>query len=403
MLNYQSPFLVDHGDKVGFLTAGMMRAKGGVPDEYISECYVAGMLHDIGAFKTEEVNPRLDFDSGNIWNHSAYGYLFTQNTESFSFVDDAILYHHIDWERLKKTGCRNPLLTNVLYLADRIEIFHRNNRRAISREELEPARDIRFASEVMDMFIDADLKYRLQERILDSSYILDTERYMQSIYLPKDVADKYLHMAAFCIDFLSEDTVAHTITTVSISVELGRLLNFSDEDMLDTYYGSYLHDLGKIAIPKNIIEKPGALSPGEMEIMKTHVVHTGRIIRGEVNETVYQIAVRHHERLDGSGYPFGYGADRLTVKEQVVAVADVCSALMSRRSYKEGYPRDRILGILKDMAKDEKISLKLCQIIEENYDVIMANTERNCGELIGKYRDIKSEYERLSKIFVEIS
>lgn len=82
-----------------------------------------------------------------------------------------------------------------------------------------------------------------------------------------------------------------------------------------------------------------------MTVMRTHVDMTEAIFGGEVDETVARIALRHHEKLDGSGYPRGLEAADLTVGERLVAVADIVSALSGTRSYKEAYSKDRVIRI----------------------------------------------------------
>ena len=99
-------------------------------------------------------------------------------------------------------------------------------------------------------------------------------------------------MLAYSIDFRSEYTVTHTVTTVGISVEIARLLNYSAEDKQRIYYGALLHDVGKIAIPLEILEYPGKLSPQAMRIMRTHVELTGRILGQDVEEKIRKIALR---------------------------------------------------------------------------------------------------------------
>ena len=77
-----------------------------------------------------------------------------------------------------------------------------------------------------------------------------------------------------------------------------------------------MHDLGKIATPLSILEKPGRLTDEEMEIMRQHVILSGKIIEGCVDDEIVKIAVRHHEKLNGKGYPLGIGEESLTVPRE---------------------------------------------------------------------------------------
>lgn len=396
-LDSVDPRLVDHGERVGYLVAKMLEARGGATEKQIVDCYVLGLLHDIGAYKTEEIGEMMRFESVDVWNHSIYGYLFLKTAGPMGNLADAVLCHHVNWNLLDQMPCEHRELANLLNLADRIETHLRVKGRPVRAEQLEPQRGTRFLGDLIDLFYQAEDRFHLQKHLTDGSFILDTERFMYQASYDMTTLIRYIQMVAYSIDFRSETTVTHTITTVSVSVELARLLEVSSYAKRQIYLGAYLHDLGKIVIPVEIIEKPGQLTPEEMEVMKTHVVYSGRIIRGFVSEGIYKIATRHHEKLDGSGYPLGLKADQLSLPEQIVAVADIISALYGRRSYKEAFPKERVLSILKSMAEDGKISRLVTSVAIEHYDEILLNTNRSCQDQIRRYRQIKGEYQRLLK------
>ena len=93
------------------------------------------------------------------------------------------------------------------------------------------------------------------------------------------------------------------------------------------------HDLGKIGIPLEILENPGRLTLEDMAVMKTHVEKTAVILNGWVSEEIRDLALRHHEKLNGTGYPDGLSASQLTLPQRILAVADIFSALTGERSY----------------------------------------------------------------------
>jgi putative two-component system response regulator len=110
-----------------------------------------------------------------------------------------------------------------------------------------------------------------------------------------------------------------------------------------------LHDIGKLGTPDNILLKPGPLTPGEFEIMKQHtVIGAGILSHGDsaVLKAGAEIALAHHEKFDGSGYPHGLKGDRIPLLARIVAVADVFDALTSERPYKAAWPVARALASL---------------------------------------------------------
>jgi len=112
-------------------------------------------------------------------------------------------------------------------------------------------------------------------------------------------------------------------------------------------YSSPMHDIGKISIPSEILSKPGKLTTDEFEVIKQHTVNGARILSGIPFLTMArEIALTHHERYDGTGYPAGLRGDDIPISGRMVAVADVFDALISRRPYKEPYTFEDSLDIM---------------------------------------------------------
>ncbi len=110
-----------------------------------------------------------------------------------------------------------------------------------------------------------------------------------------------------------------------------------------------LHDIGKVAIPDAILHKPGPLDEQEMAVMRTHPLIGFQLLDGSQNKAIQTgalVALRHHERHDGSGYPDGLAGDEIPLPARVVAVADVFDALISRAPHKEAWPVDKALAYI---------------------------------------------------------
>ncbi len=141
---------------------------------------------------------------------------------------------------------------------------------------------------------------------------------------------------------------------------------------------SLMHDIGKIGIPDGILLKPGKLEPWEYDVMKRHAEIGFRILSGsdaELLVTAAAIAHTHHERPDGRGYPRGLSGDAIPVEGRIVAVADVFDALTSRRVYKDAYPLDRSVGILKEGAGTQFDS-ELVELFASSLDEVEAIRSR---------------------------
>jgi putative nucleotidyltransferase with HDIG domain len=130
-------------------------------------------------------------------------------------------------------------------------------------------------------------------------------------------------------------TAGHQRQVAQIAVAIARDLVLPEEDVKGIEVAATIHDIGKIAVPTEILTRPGRLSPAEWEIMKTHP-QAGHDVVAEIlfPWPVAEMVRQHHERLDGSGYPRGLKAGDILMGSRIVAVADVVSAMSSHRPYR---------------------------------------------------------------------
>ncbi|WP_339028257.1 HD domain-containing phosphohydrolase [Bradyrhizobium symbiodeficiens] len=146
---------------------------------------------------------------------------------------------------------------------------------------------------------------------------------------------------ALAVEYRDNDTGEHTLRVARYSRVIAEQLGLPARLCRDIYLAAPLHDVGKVAIPDNILLKPGRLTDDEMVVIRTHATIGERILADSGCELIQlgaQIAAGHHERWDGAGYPNGLKADEIPVAARVVAVADVFDALTTRRPYKEPMP-----------------------------------------------------------------
>lgn len=160
------------------------------------------------------------------------------------------------------------------------------------------------------------------------------------------------------------DTGGH-IKRTSIYVEMlakaAQKIGYCDKILTDAYIellvkAAPMHDIGKIAVPDSILQKPAKLTDAEFEIIKTHAAEGGRIVRevlGEIEEKEYvdiavEVAAGHHEHWDGSGYPKGLSGSDIPISARIMAIADVFDALVSKRCYKQAMTPERAFMVIKD-------------------------------------------------------
>ena len=160
-----------------------------------------------------------------------------------------------------------------------------------------------------------------------------------------------------------EYTFFHSVNTSVLAVALGRRLGLSPQTLHLLGSGTLLHDIGKTKIPLEILNKPGRFEPHEFEIMKQHALRGVEVLSATTGfqEEIVRPALEHHERVDGTGYPFGRQRAELTPFGLIASIVDVYDAMTSDRCYHKGMPAHRVLQHLYNLAQDGHLDSKLVQ------------------------------------------
>ncbi len=152
-------------------------------------------------------------------------------------------------------------------------------------------------------------------------------------------------------EYRDEETGNHVFRMARYARIIAEELGLSSEECEDIEFSAPMHDIGKIGIPDDILLKPGSFEPDQWERMKQHTVIGHNILSNSDSRYMKMgavIALNHHEKFDGSGYPSGLSGEEIPLVARIVAVADVFDALMSERPYKQAWPLDKALELLRD-------------------------------------------------------
>ena len=151
------------------------------------------------------------------------------------------------------------------------------------------------------------------------------------------------------VDAKSPFTYHHSLGVTEVAVSLAQELGMAPDRISLVRRAAFLHDIGKLAVPNRILDKSGRLSAGEWTIITRHPALSGSILhRVSAFRELAVLAAEHHERLDGSGYPFNLRAEQISLESRVIAMADCYAAMAEDRPYRAGLQADRILSILEE-------------------------------------------------------
>lgn len=394
--------LMDHGERVAYIVYNLFKADGIYSSQQLKEICYLSLFHDIGAYKTEfidsmlvDTDESLEFEIRNVFSHSAYSYLFLKN---FTFVQkyvDAILFHHFTYPKLELTDCKNKLLASRLFIADRLDILFVKGLIKTPADMYKYLDSPVFCKEEVEKLKTLETQSHILTKIFEHNYLEELFGFLNTRNLSGGQIASLVEMLPYTIDFRSESTVTHTVSTVEITMLLADLFDLDEKEKELIFYGATLHDIGKISVSLMILEKQSALSDYEFSVMKDHVSLSEYILKGHVSDKVLNIAIRHHEKLDGSGYPYGLKAEDLSLSERIVAVADILSALLGKRSYKQPFSKEKVCEVVCKMADDGKICRRVVDKALENYTLISQKVEECSDKALKRYFNMTSEYEEL--------
>ncbi|MEG1840391.1 MAG: HD domain-containing protein [Raoultibacter sp.] len=393
--------LVDHGSRVARMVDAMLSVEDTLSEQDRRAVYFLTLFHDIGIYHADEISSMLSRQDADLWEHCLYGYLFLRELPFLSDYAAIILYHHLPYNRFRDQDPHIAHLAQVIHVADRADVFLSGDGAPCARNlsaYLNAHSTTLFAPDAVALFLEAQRSERPNPCTAAAPSTPSTPSIADasSAYtIPEREAKSCLKMLINAIDFRSYHTVTHTFTTAHISYQLALFMHMPTSDQEQIYHAALLHDLGKIGIPLEILEKPGKLTDAERSIMETHVNITEAIITGCVDDELAAIALRHHEKLDGSGYPCHLAAADLSPAQRLVAIADIASALSGKRSYKDPFPKQRVLEIINRMKAQQSLDAEICSCLEENYDAIRRAVNGACVPILATHDHLQSEYARL--------
>lgn len=341
----------------------------------ISNAFLAGMLHDIGTLSKDRAQLTLGSE-GFLDGHEQLAGSMTAGIRFLQPIAPILENHHTEWSGGGKDNL--PLIHYLVHMADTFELYLRGIKGDYFSQRERIITDFFAQSTPWPAPLEQALResahqdgfwFRLGNPTLSQvvnaisplhDQMLDHHDFLEVCQLISKIVDKY-----------SSFTRTHSASVAHVAARLAELYGYDIDMQEKICIAGYLHDIGKLFIPLDILEKHGKLESWEYAIMKQHSYKTLVMLHpiSELGDIV-QWAANHHERLDGSGYPFSLRAASLDIPSRILAVADVFTAMTENRPYRQGMQSAKALAILREEAANNRLDREIVALLDHNIDSV---------------------------------
>lgn len=389
--------IVEHGERITFLAAQIFDALEETTmnrDTLLLLC----LFHEIGAYRIRKITTQEREQK----MHCVYGYLVFKYFSSWPNYSEMIYYHHAGYKELEQKNIPNKEYAAFIYLLDQVnkEILAQVDQETLFKRirvsDCDPKHLVAFERAMKQKDLYLMTKQITREEI--------REIVLKQINMSDEDAIQLLRLLARSIDFKKGVTLEHSMSTATIAVCLASQMKLPEIEIEKIFLGALVHDIGKLNISTTILEKTSKLSADEMSIMKEHVKFTEELLLPILPLDIIQIATAHHEKLDGSGYPYGLKAEQINLQQRIVAVADLISALVSKRSYKRPKSLEDTLLILQQMAQEGLIDKEVVKCAMKSKEILKEQLKKQYKALQMTYQMFVKEYQEFctsGKIWIE--
>ncbi|MBP9905479.1 MAG: HD domain-containing protein [Rhodoferax sp.] len=371
---------IHHGKRVAFMAAEVGKLLQW-PKAQLDDLFQAAILHDSGVSKTAVHAKLAQLEWELEGEHCQIGADLLASCALLRGLAPVVRYHHTHWHALEPMDLPLPvrLAANCIYMVDRVDILTLKYLNAGAdillgkddiRQQILAHRGDWFCPQLVDAFMElseSEAFWFMLESDHVNGYVATWLSETTGQSMAFEDLSSLMHIFSSIVDAKSAFTKEHSDGVASLARFLGQQLQISDDrcDMLEL--AGLLHDIGKLRVPDELLEKPGPLTEVEKRTMSRHSFDTYNIlcnIKGL--EQVALWAAQHHERVNGTGYPYHTRAGGISLEARIVAVADVFQALAQARPYRPPMRPNEILAVLQQQVDCGKLDPQVVDCVRDN-------------------------------------
>ena len=375
-----------HGKRVALMAAAVAEEMGW-PQARCERMLYAGMLHDCGVSRTKEhrsLTETLEWDGAQ--QHCMRGADFLAACPPLASFASIVLWHHTRWEALLHEDLANDLRldTNLIFLADRTDVLLASYFKGSTLkneilweypevvDRISGLSGTLFAPQLVEAFRRAAARESFW-LAMDPTYIEDQIEDHLHRGLPVELdtpgALAIAGMFAHTVDAKSSYTLEHSTRVARIARHLAEASGIRGEHLDKVEIAGLLHDIGKLRVPEEIIDKPGPLTREERAFVMRHSYDTGHILRKVFpDQPIAEWAAMHHENLLGTGYPFHRHATEISREARLISVADIFQALSQERPYRGHMAKADVMSRIDDLCTQGHIDPEMVRLLHAHLD-----------------------------------
>lgn len=399
ILKLINPTLMEHGSRVAYVVYKMLQEENKYEEFELADIVMIATMHDIGAYKTEHnrINDMLQYETRDSMAHSIYGYLFFKYLSPEPDLSKVIMYHCRDYEKLETVDYAYKDVAAYVNIAEKIDIYSNTMGAQFDPRMFQKQAGTKLSAAGLDRFYQCDAKYNILEKLKNNEYKAELDAISEYMIFSNENKKKFLDMLIYCLGFVGEGMVLDTVTTICICEEIASRLFLPDHEREMIYYAALVHDLGMIAISQDIVMAPRKLKPEEIKHVRTHVAIAQEKLEHRMDADIVSIAMAHHERGDMSGYPKRLNDKKISMQQGVLQVADVVSALVNKRSYREAASKQQVLRFLGEEVAKNRFKKQIVMVLTNSYDEIMDRVKQETANILKMYQTLNMQYQQVSK------
>lgn len=388
--------LASHHLRVGYIADEICRRLG-LPAERRHRVLGAAMLHDIGVIPLNERPDDLAFEK-DMRRHSEAGWLLLNTCALLREESLIIRHHHTDWElveQLPEAEVSAARLGNIVHLADAVDVWarsHRDDSPGLLRRLASDSGRL-YAPEYAEAAMDLVAVPGFFRDLTEAARSLDVPL-TDDLALSQDETTIFSQLFSHVIDARSPFTATHSSGVAHLGLFIHQLAGLEDLDRPAMFVAGLLHDIGKLGVPQQYLEKQGPLTKEEFSAVSRHAALSYEVLSGIPGfHRVAPWGAWHHERLNGDGYPNRLTEAALPTESRIIAVADVLTALTEDRPYRRGLHNGETISILDVMTARGDLDGDLVDLVRDNIEDI-DQVRRSAQGLAAKFyrgltRDIR--------------